>query len=103
MVSQWVVQALRLLQCIAVSCGCSEYHQALAPPNPMVAPVKPHMLSRPSVSHRCSNVRERHHALDAHTTNFDIAAISRFTHFWLFLVHFSFEKKYGDQKTGHSL
>jgi len=71
--------------CVAVGssrrCSCSGCYQALGPPNLVVAPVKPYKLSSPSLSHKCSIFFERHHALDAHTTNFYTAAICRFTEF----------------------
>ena len=49
-------------------------------PNLALAPAKPYMISCPSVSHKYSNFAERH---QAHTTNFQLAAISRFP---IFLV-----------------
>jgi len=69
----------------------------VAPPNPVVAPVKPYMLSCPPVAHVFSNLWSnfwyRRHALDTHTPNFHTAAISRFPNFQfkfsLFWAHFS--------------
>jgi len=62
-------------------CGCSGCYQALTPPNLVVILVKPCMFSFSSVSHKCSNFSSRHHALDAHTTNFYAAAVSQFNDF----------------------
>jgi len=44
----------------------------------MLAADEAYMLSNPPVSQMCSNFFQRHHALDAHTTNFHSRAISQF-------------------------
>jgi len=62
-------------------------------------PIKPSMQSFPSLSHKCSNFFERHHALDAHTTNFYTAALCRFTEFSISpVVYFSFGKSKENEK-----
>jgi len=54
--------------------------------------VKLYMLSFYSASHKCCYFSWCHHALYAHTTNYQPAAISRFIHFWIkiFVVFGSF-------------
>jgi len=52
--------------------------RAVAGVNLTLAAVKVYMLSDPPASNMCFNFFKRHHALDAHTTNFYTAAISRF-------------------------
>ena len=48
-----------------------------------------HAIISFSLTHKCSNFLQRHHALDTHTTNFHTAAISRFPKF-IFVIFGSF-------------